>query len=80
MSYLLVAAVDEVLEDGVEALGGRQHVGLVLHRTRVVARLQAQQLEVLLCDNPCLKFAFHATFRAFSHTCRFKIGAEFEFR
>ena len=35
------------LEDGVEALGGRQDVRLVLHRTRVVASLQAQQLEIL---------------------------------
>ena len=35
------------LEDGVEALGGRQDVSLVLHRPRVVASLQAQQLEIL---------------------------------
>ena len=36
------------LEDAVEALGGGQDVGLVLHGPRVVAGLEAQQLEILL--------------------------------
>ena len=35
------------LEDVVEALGGREDVGLVLHGPRIVTGLEAEQLEIL---------------------------------